>query len=86
MFKDEEEHALFDMYLWRTSRGDSFRHKLFDLMNKADAANLNKLTIAFPQEALAYKLWYNSPDEGVFLKQIKERFYPAEKDASEVPT
>lgn len=59
--------AVVDLFYWQHRSGKCFYSELFDLMTKADDANLVKLALAFPFHALAYERWkYSTSERGFF--------------------
>ena len=49
-------------YYYETGNLGSFSKKLMDLFSCADTNNKLRLSIAFPEYAEAYELWYLKPD------------------------
>lgn len=74
-YRNERERALMALYGWRKFDDDCFSTMLFDLIAKADSNNLAKLRRGFPDEVGAFMEWYESPDEVVFLEDIRIRLY-----------
>lgn len=56
--------AVTQLYYWQTNYTGSFSNIIFTLFQKADPANLAKLTRGFPEEAEAWKLWQEAGDGG----------------------
>ena len=52
------EHIIkYDIPAWQYRRGDWFTIQLFQLMQKADVGNFNRLAAVFPIEARAFRYW-----------------------------
>ena len=52
------EHLVaIDIPAWQYRRGDWFTIQLFQLMQKADVGNFNRLAAVFPVEARAFRYW-----------------------------
>ena len=61
--------AIGHLYRWRIYGGDNFHAALFHLFQKADDQNLGHLSIGFPAESLAWKMWTAAADEWEFFRQ-----------------
>ena len=56
---------------WRNGRGSSFSCKLFELLQKADPENSERLIGAFPIQSAVFYEWYYSKDEEFFLERAR---------------
>jgi hypothetical protein len=50
---------------------DTFSHKLFELIAKADEANLRRIGEGFPDETAAYRRFGNETD---YWKQLEQEY------------
>lgn len=62
--------AAADLYYWYETGADNFTACLYQLMMKADDSNKRRFRKAWPFEAAAFKLWYESETP----KHFYERF------------
>lgn len=60
--KEELKEKIRNVFLWQYNKSDSFSIKLIELIAKADYKNMEKLLKAFPEQTIAYMLWYDKPD------------------------
>lgn len=58
------EEAVRELYLHHYSRTGSFQNQLFDLIWHADQENLNKISLGFPYQVQAFKLWQVAGNNG----------------------
>ncbi len=52
------------LYYWQYSRTNCFSDLLFDLFQKADPGNYQRLAKGFPEHAMALNMWNTSGDSG----------------------
>jgi hypothetical protein len=64
------EEAIQKLYSWQYGFRDSndFSFQLYTLMQLASPEEFDKLAQSYPDEARAYRLWYESPDPVEFFK------------------
>jgi hypothetical protein len=59
-----------DIPAWERGAGDWFTIRLFGLMGHADGGNMSRLASVFPEEAEAYRWWFDGkkdePDPDAF--------------------
>lgn len=55
---DDLKHAIKEVERWQSCGGSNFTTKLIELIAKADKYNKAKILQGFPEEMLAYLLWY----------------------------
>ncbi|MBI3557686.1 MAG: hypothetical protein HY074_15605 [Deltaproteobacteria bacterium] len=64
------EDAIGKLYQWQYGIRDpnDFTFQLFTLLQMASPSEFEKLATAYPDEAKAFKLWYQSSDPVEFFK------------------
>lgn len=64
------EQAIQKLYFWQYGTRDpnDFIFQLFTLFQMATPEDFEKLAVSYPDEAKAYKLWYQASDPVEFFK------------------
>lgn len=72
----DQRRAIKELCFWRNCPdADNFTNLLYHLISKADPSNKFKLSLAFPDEVLAFNLWQHSPSEEEFFTTFKQIGY-----------
>lgn len=64
------KEAVTELYFWQYSRTGSFHNYLYDLLQKADESNKQKLAEGFPTEREALQMWEEAGDYGNDLFRV----------------
>lgn len=56
--------AVRELYFWQYSNTRCFHNMLFDLMQKADHINIERIAVGFPEEVEAFRDWCKASDCG----------------------
>jgi len=69
---DDLAYAIKQLFFWQYNqcKSDNFSSLLYNLFQKADLGNLQKLTRGFPHEAQALKMWKAAPNDIEFFKSF----------------
>ncbi len=65
-----ELSAIRTLYYWQYRNTSSFKDMLYTLLAKADHWNFHKLSQVFPNEAFAFNLWKDSPNQIHFFNSF----------------
>jgi len=63
------EDAIKELYYWQHSYTHCFSNLVFDLIQKADGENQQRLMKAFPTEVMVWGLWHNANDPDKFFEE-----------------
>ncbi len=61
--------AVVELYQWQNG-GTNFTSMLYTLIQKADPRNQERISLAYPDEVVAFLMWQGSENEAEFFKSI----------------
>lgn len=71
--------AIKEVERWQYGNTTNFTSKLFELLSKADNLNKRKIFMGFPEETIAYLMWYTKVGFGKRYNEDREFFESMDK-------
>lgn len=69
-WEDNTPDGVKELYHWQYEQGTNFNSKIFELLGKADTANLFKLNAGWPDLVEVWLCWRESGDD--YFEQYKD--------------